>query len=225
MKISKSRIGLSILAGGISFAGSASALDLIIDGSYESSTNNIVSTVVRSGGMADPGVDNGWTPFTTYTYAAGYTQAGAAGSGQVYLRPYSPNQTVAQTNTLSRAITTTQIDSSSGQYTVSAWFSTYLGQNDYSTLTLQFLDGSFNNLGAPITLGGQAFVAALPGGNSLRAWGQDSKTGLVPAGARHAEVRTTSVALSKPAGWLCGPGPSGRCGRLRAGPVDPRNTR
>src|SRR5690242_4435613 len=141
MKSKRSTIGLSILAGGLSFVGSAGAIDLIIDGSYESSTNNL-SGVVGSGGDPSPAIDGGWTTFTTYTYSANYTQPGTTGCGQVYLRPYSPNQTVSQTNMLTRAITTAQIDGSQGQYTMSAWFSTYHGNNDYSDLTLQFLDAS-----------------------------------------------------------------------------------
>src|SRR4029078_9783773 len=114
------------------------------------------------------------THFSTYLYSANYTQAGPAGAGQAYLRPYPASsggsQIVSQTNTLSRAITTAQIDSSSGQYKVSAWFSTYLGQNDYSDLTLEFLDASMATVGSQVSLGGAAFVAALPGGTGLRPW-------------------------------------------------------
>jgi hypothetical protein len=110
----------------------------------------------------------------------------------VYLRPYVSSggaRVVSQTNSLTRAITTANIDGSMGQYTFSAWFSTYKGQNgDYSDLTLQFLDSNTNGIGSPVALGGAAFVAALPGGSGLRAWGQDSKTGLVPPGARYAAI-------------------------------------
>ncbi len=191
MKIKKSRLGLAILAGGLSFVGSASAIDIVVDGSYESSTNNI-SGVVGNGGISGAGVDQGWSAFTSYTYSANYTQAGPPGSGQVYLRPYSPNQVVSQIDDLTRAITTAQIDSSQGQYNVSAWFSTYHGQNDYSVLTLQFLDASQLPLGDPATLGGLAFVTALPGGSGNRGWGQDSKVGLIPPGARYASITTES---------------------------------
>ena len=194
MKNKQSRLGLSILAGGLSFVGAANAMDLVIDGSYESSTNNI-SGVVGTGGNDAAGIDGGWTSFTTYTYSAGYTQPGPAGSGQVYLRPYSPYQTVSQAMSLTRAMTTAQIDASQGQYTLSAWFSTYKGQNDYSDLTLQFLDASQTAIGSPVNLGGAAFVAALPGGTGLRAWGQDTKSGLVPPGARYASITTVSTAV------------------------------
>ena len=39
MKTSKSRMGLSILTGAISFVGSANAIDLITNGSFELGTN------------------------------------------------------------------------------------------------------------------------------------------------------------------------------------------
>src|SRR6266567_2421226 len=195
MKTKRSTVGLSILAGGLSFVGAANAIDLVIDGSYESSTNNI-SGFIGQGGDDATGIDGGWTAFTTYTYSAGYTQAGPPLSGQVYLRPYSPHQTVSQTNSLTRAITTAQIDASQGHYAFSAWFSTYLGQNDYSDLTLQFLDGSFNGVGSPVNIGGLAFVRALPGGSGVRAWGKDTKSDFVPATARYAALTSVSHALA-----------------------------
>jgi hypothetical protein len=205
MKNRKSKVGLSILAGGLSFVGSASAIDIVIDGSYESSTNNITG-VVGVGGNDTAGLDGGWTHFSSYTYSAGYTQAGPSGSGQVYLRPYNSgggSSIVMQTNSLTRAITTAQIDGSQGQYNVSAWFSTYLGQNDYSDLFLQFLDTSLNPIGTTTAIGGAAFVAALPGGTGHRAWGKDSKTGLVPPGARYAVITTSAHALSgSPDGYV-----------------------
>jgi hypothetical protein len=202
MKTKKSRLGLSILAGSLSFVGAANAIDIVIDGSYESSTNNLTG-FIGQGGNDPGGIDGGWTSFTTYTYSANYTQPGPAGSGQVYLRPYSPNQTVSQVDSLTRAITTAQIDGSQGQYTASAWFSTYQGQNDYSDLTLQFLDESQAPIGNPVALGGATFVAALPGGNGLRAWGQDTRSGLIPSGARYASITTVSHALvSSPDGYV-----------------------
>jgi len=188
---------LSILAGSLSFVGAANAIDIVVDGSYESSTTNI-NGVIGSGGNDLAGVDGGWTRFSTYTYSANYTQAGPPGSGQVYLRPYNDSlgsQTVSQVDSLTRAITPAEIDSSNGRYTISAWFCTYKGQNDYSDLTLQFQDQYQFPLGDPVALGGAAFVAALPGGTDLRAWGQDTRTGVVPVGARYASITTTSHAM------------------------------
>src|SRR6266850_6070694 len=88
MKTTRSRMGLSILASGLSFVGSASAVDIVVDGSYETSTNSITG-VIGVGGNDFAGIDGGWTHFSTYTYSANYTQPGPAGSGQVYLRPYN----------------------------------------------------------------------------------------------------------------------------------------
>ncbi len=145
----------------MSFVGAASAVDLVIDGSYESSTNNLTG-IVGTGGMDNPAVDGGWTSFATYTYSANYTQTGPTGCGQVYLRPYDPLGTVSQTNSLTRAITAVQIDNSQGQYSVSAAFCTYYDQNDNSDLTLQFYNAAMAPVGSPVTLGGLAFVTALP---------------------------------------------------------------
>jgi len=112
---STSQKGLAILAGGLSFIGAANAAELIIDGSYESANNNYLTTYIGNGGNDAAGFDNGWTHFSTYNYASGYTQAGPPGSGTVYLRPYissGGSRTVSQTNSLTRAITTANIDQS-----------------------------------------------------------------------------------------------------------------
>lgn len=205
MKSRRSKLGLSIIAGSLSFVGGASAIDIVIDGSYESSTNSL-SGVIGLGGNDAGGIDGGWTHFSSYAYSANYTQPGPTGSGQVYLRPYDSaggSSVVSQTNSLTRAITTAQIDSSQGLFTLSAWFSTYLGQNDYSDLFLQFWDTNFAPVGNQVAIGGQAFVTALPGGTGKRAWGKDTKTGLVPPGARYASITTHAHALSgSPDGYV-----------------------
>ncbi|HMJ64525.1 MAG TPA: hypothetical protein VK615_04170, partial [Candidatus Binatia bacterium] len=191
-------LGLSILAGGLAFVGTSNATDIVIDGSYESATNNYVTAIIANGGNDAAGIDGGWTHFSTYNYSAGYTQAAPPGAGKVYLRPYNDtggSTIVSQTNSLSRAISGANIDAGIGQYSLSAWFSTYRGQNDYSVLTLQFLDGSLASVGSPIEIGGAAFVASLPGGGGLRAWGRDARTGALPTGARYAAITTAATAL------------------------------
>ena len=40
MKTTKTRMGLSILTGALSFVGSANAIDLIVNGSFETGTND-----------------------------------------------------------------------------------------------------------------------------------------------------------------------------------------
>ncbi|HZO54523.1 MAG TPA: hypothetical protein VFB63_17555 [Bryobacteraceae bacterium] len=201
-----STLGLSILAGGLAFVGNANAVDIVVDGSYQSATNNYVSAIVANGGNDAAGTDGGWTHFSTYNYSAGYTQPGPVGSGTVYLRPYNDmggSSTVSQVNSLTRAITVADIDGGAGQYTFSAWFSTYIGQNDYSVLTLQFLDESMTSVGSPIEIGGAAFVAALPGGTGVRAWGEDLEAGGVPVGARYALITSVATALvNQPDGYI-----------------------
>ncbi len=199
MKNKKYRFGLSILAGGLSFVGAANATDIVIDGSFETSTNNLSGVIGHAGNDA-AGIDGGWTSFSTYTYSANYTLPGPAGCGQVYLRPYTDTggtQIPTQVNSLTRAITASQIDAGNGVYVLSAWFSTYKTQNDYSDLTLQFLDASQSPIGSPVSIGGAAFVAALPNGaQQLRDWGNDSRTNVVPSGARYASISIVSTALS-----------------------------
>ena len=199
-------MGLAILAGSLSFVGAANATELAVDGSYESALDPHTGT----GGNDFAGFDGGWTHFTTYNYSLGYTGTAPGGSGSMFLRPYDSgggSSMVTQTNTLTRApelaITTANIDARKGQYTFSAWFSTYNGDNDYSDLTLQFLDATTNSVGSPVGIGGAAFVKALPGGTGPRAWGQDSKTGLIPPGARFASITSVATALQgNPDGYV-----------------------
>ena len=187
MKIRKTRLGLAVLAGGLSFVGSASALDIVIDGSYESSTNNI-SGAIGTGGNNSAGIDGGWTAFTTYTYP-NYVLTPLPGSGQAYLRPYE-NSIVSQIDDLTRALTTAQIDNGQGQFTASAEFSSYLAAGDYSILTYQFLDASQAALGTPVTLGGAAVVATLPGGpgGGYRGWAGVTNSGAIPPLARYVSI-------------------------------------
>ena len=44
--------------------------------------------------------------------------------------------------TASTTLTPAKIDSGLGRFTLSAWFSSYLAQGDYSDLTLEFMDDS-----------------------------------------------------------------------------------
>jgi len=153
--------GMAILAGGLAFVGTAQAVDVIIDGNLENTTG---TGIVRNGGTANPGVGGGWTSFSTYLYSTEYANAGPTGSGIQFLRPYAPDQSITQwvSLTASTGLTTTDIDGGQGRYKVSAWFSSYLTQGDYSVLTVDFLDGSSSVVGSSVPLGGFDFVAAIP---------------------------------------------------------------
>src|SRR5437016_14199658 len=131
------RMGLAVLAGGLAFVGSAEATELITDGSFEN-TSPSSNPVVKVGGSDNPGVGGGWSTFSTYLYSTLYTMPGPAGSGLQFLRPYAPNQVVTQLMSLTAATTLTpaKIDGGQASFTMSAWFSSYLSQGDYSDLTL-----------------------------------------------------------------------------------------
>ncbi len=205
----KNTNGLAILAGGLAFVGTAQAIDVIIDGNFENTTGG---GIVRNGGTPNPGVGGGWSTFSTYTYSTEYANPGPANSGIQFLRPYAPSQSVTQlvSLTASTALTPTDIDGGQGRYTVSAWFSSYLSQGDYSVLTVDFLDASSSVVGSSVPLGGLDFVAAIPTGPSLtgkypngKDWAQDSQNGTIPSGARTARVVVTSTAVAgSPDGYV-----------------------
>ena len=157
--------------------GSADATELILDGSFEN-TNPSSKPPVKIGGKSNPGVGEGWSTFSTYLYSTQYTLPGPAGSGAAYLRPYPPgtfqipqsstnvNQLVSLT--AATGLTDAKIDAGQGRFTMSAWFSSYLSQGDYSDLFLEFLDATTNVVGTALQLGGQDFVANIPTGPNSR---------------------------------------------------------
>jgi hypothetical protein len=128
-----------------------------------------------------------------------------------FLRPY-PSGTYGITQSSDRVtqevsltegttLTPSKIDAGDGEFTMSAWFSSYRVDGDYSDLTLQFLNESGDVVGSPIALGGMEFVAGIPTGpNSkypdAKQWSQDRESGAIPAGARAARVTIASTLLS-----------------------------
>ncbi len=200
-------MGLAVLTGGLAFVGAANATELILDGSFEN-TSNSSNPIVKVGGTENPGVGGGWSFFSTYLYSTLYTMPGPANSGIQYLRPYpsgtygitQSRQTMTQTASLtaSTSLTPAKIDGGAGRFTMSAWFSSYLVQGDFSDLTLEFRDDANGVVGEPIALGGEEFVANLPtGANSkygnAKEWAQDSKNGTIPTGARTARIKIQST--------------------------------
>jgi hypothetical protein len=201
------KMGLAVLAGGLSFVGNAA--ELIIDGSFENTTPSS-NPVVKVGGKPNPGVGEGWSSFSTYTYSTLYTLPGPANSGIGYLRPYPPGTYgISQSSTeakqlvslLAGTLTPAKIDAGSGKFTMSSWFSSYLTQGDFSELTLEFLNEANAVVGDPIALGGRDFVESIPtGANSkygnAKEWGQDVETGTIPSGARRARVTIKSTPVN-----------------------------
>ena len=202
------RAGLAVLAGGLAFVGVTEATELILDGSFENATLAPGSSTVGIGGKTNPGVGGGWSIFSTYLYSTLYAlpltnNVGANIGGTQFLRPYpsgtyqinNSSDTVTQlvSLTASTTLTPAKIDAGQATYTMSAWFSSYLTQGDFSDLTLTFLDASTNALGTPVMIGGSNFVAGLPTAQlgkyaDAKSWGQDLQTGTLPSGARMAQV-------------------------------------
>lgn len=200
-------MGLAILSGGLAFVGSASAEELLLDGSFE---NTVASSnpVIKVGGVANPGVGQGWSTFSTYLYSTQYTLPGPDNSGAGFLRPYasgvygitqSSENTYQTVSLLTGTLTPAKIDAGQATYTMSAWFSSYLTQGDYNELTLQFLDDADQEVGAEL-LGGSDFIQAIPTGpnskyGNAKEWAKDVRTGTVPAGARKAKVTMQSTSV------------------------------
>ena len=198
--------------------GSADATQLLSDGSFENVTPTS-NPIVKTGGNAAPGLGGGWSTFSTYLYSTEYANSGPAGCGLNFLRPYAndagapSSQTVTQlvSLTVGTTLTPAKIDGGSGKYTISSYFSSYLAQGDYSTLTLEFLNDSDVSVGNPVDpLGGLDFVAAIPQSPSptgkyqdAKEWVQDSRNGTIPSGARKALVTIQSTAVNgQPDGYV-----------------------
>ncbi|HZR21405.1 MAG TPA: PA domain-containing protein [Verrucomicrobiae bacterium] len=210
------RMGLATLAGGLAFVGSAEAVELVVDGSFESATPPTPGSIVSLGGTSNPGIGGGWSIFSTYAYSTGYALPLTNGVGQAiggvqFLRPYPPDSTgishssdtVTQmvSLTASTTLTPAKIDAGQATYTMSAWFSSYETQGDYSDLTLEFQDGQGNLVDNDVFLGGQEFVDALPTApygkyTDAKYWGRDVRSTTVPSGARVALITIHSTAVS-----------------------------
>jgi len=215
----RGRMGMAVIAGGLAFVGSADATQLLLDGSFENVTPT-TSPIVKTGGAANPGLGGGWSTFSTYLYSTEYALPGPAGSGANFLRPYAndptgvpSSQTVTQlvSLTVGTTLTPAKIDAGSGKYAISSYFSSYLSQGDYSTLTLEFLNDSDAAVGDPVDpLGGLDFVAAIPQAPSptgkypnAKDWAQDLREGTIPTGARKALVTIQSTAVGgQPDGYV-----------------------
>jgi hypothetical protein len=182
--------GLAILAGSLTFMGSAQAATILSE-TFEGAANLFGAS--------------------TYNYAQNYTMPNllSPGGGLKYMRGGAGITGQVSTNTfsagslslLSGGILASQIDAGQISYNLYSQFSTYRLQNDYATLFVQFLNGSSNPIGSLLSLGGSAFTSALGSGNNgtypdARNWGADSLLGIVPTGARSANVYIQDVKIA-----------------------------
>ena len=152
----RSKIGLSILAGGLSFVGSANAVDLIINGNFEAITGGSPNAY----NSITDGTLDGWDGVVSgisygYNYFSGPVIPASENPGLVYSWnqdadfSHSNNYTdpLTQTVYLTNGVSAANIDAGTGQYTFSAWMSSYTLQDDQPYVTAKFFDASTNQVG------------------------------------------------------------------------------
>ena len=190
-----SRRGLSILAGGLAFVGTASSADLIVNGSFEDG----------------PGV--GWVGhFQTYNYSAAYYRGPAIPESENPGGNYSWQHGIAsgnysgpcvQTVDLTAGASAGDIDAGRAQFTFSAWMASYgnPGSNpERPYVTMQFFDAANAPLGSVVGLDrsvGDHFVrfaddvTVFDTSTHEHFWAKYLRSGPVPPGARTATVGIT----------------------------------
>jgi hypothetical protein len=137
----------------------------------------------------------GWGAFSTYNYSLGYTGPAPAGAGLRYFTGTTGLASQTHSQTIDLSGNATDIDAGLITYNLSAFFSTYRDQNDYSSITAEFRNGANATIGTSSTIGGLAFVPGLPGGAGLRDWGQNATIGAVPNGTRSVFLRLDTTRL------------------------------
>ena len=184
--------GLSILAGGLVFAGSAAATDIIVNGSFEDG----------------PGV--GWIgDFGTYNYTAAYYAGPPVPASENPGSLYSWKQSLPggdysgpllQTNSLAAGASDADIDAGRGVYTFSAWLASYTQNPEAPLVTLQFLDALNQPMGSQVGLDRTSalnFTRFADGVTTFdrttheHYWAKYIKNGSIPPGARSAVVGVT----------------------------------
>jgi hypothetical protein len=184
-------MGLSILAGGLAFVGSANAADLIVNGSFE-----------------DGGV--GWVgTFGTYNYSAAYYAGPPVPASENPGSSYSwrhglPDGTfggpLIQDVNLSPTLNTSDIDAGRSVYVLSAWMASYTSDPERPYVTVQFYDQTAAPLGSLVALdrAGSAGFTTFADGTTVfddvahrHNWAKYIRNGGIPPGARTARVGVT----------------------------------
>lgn len=172
MKLSKKALIAAAVTGMLPSNGEAAALNqnLLLNPSFE---NTLMGT-------GNPATD--WTGnVSTYAYSQNYTAPPPGGLGSRYW--FGGGGDPLATQLIDLTGNAVQIDAGLINYSLSAFFSTYLDQRDFGTVRAIFLNGSSTQIGST-SVGGSEFVAMLGGSPGLRDWGQDSTSSLVPIGTR-----------------------------------------
>ncbi|SPE51463.1 exported hypothetical protein [Verrucomicrobia bacterium] len=210
----RSNLGLSILAGGLSFVGAANAVDLIVNGSFEN----------PNGGE--------WKYFNTYNYSSAYftgppvpasenpgtiwswQHASYYGAWTNFVTPMAQSDFLqndliyadAQTVKVTNALPGTAIDAGLGRYSFSAWLASYGQPNsnpEQPFVVLRYFDDATNQVGTDLifdrTINTFAVTYADPAkGTNVPTdlsqdhdWVKFAATGNVPPSARLATVYIT----------------------------------
>ena len=214
MKTQRSSLGLSILAGGLSFVGSANAIDLIVNGSFENANagewkyfNTYNYSQAYFTGAPVPASENpgniwswqhgsvygSWTSFVTPTNLTDFLQ-------------YNLGFADAQTVNLTNALTGTAIDGGLGRYTFSSWLASYGQPNvnpEQPFLVLRFFTAATNQVGGDVIFDRTSNALAVSYADGYpnnpppadlttdHSWVKYLATGTVPTGARLATVYIT----------------------------------
>jgi hypothetical protein len=215
MNVRKSSLGFSILAGGLSFVGSANAVDLISNGSFEGdpptgwqffSAYNFSSAYFTGPAIPaseNPGARYGWRPATANGDWANFVTPTNEVDHLQYNLQFAATQSAALTNAMTGAV----IDAGLGRYTFSAWLASYgqPGANpEQPYVVLRFFDDAgATQMGTNVVFDRSSNVNAvsyasgfpnnppLPGPLLDHGWIKYLAAGNVPAGARKAMVYLT----------------------------------
>ena len=133
-----------------------------------------------------------------YPYSSGYSGDPAPpGSGDWHYTggfATTPGEVqVTQTIDVSTGSCAAEISGGSASYDLSAWFSTYREQDDFSTVRARFLDSGGSEVGT-VDIGGAAFLDALPVTGNQTDWGQDVGVGIIPSSTQSVEIQVLSEA-------------------------------
>jgi hypothetical protein len=213
MRPRKSGLGLSIIAGGLSFVGGANATDLIVNGSFENANagewkyyqlynySQAYFTGPSVPAAENPGMKwswrhasaaNAWLNFVTPTNETDHLQ---------YNLQWADSQTVNLTN----ALPGSAIDAGLGRYSFSSWLASYGQPNqnpEQPYLVLRYFDqAGTTQVGGDVIFDRTSNVNAImyaDGTTSIPAdlsadhsWIKYVATGNVPPGARKAKVYIT----------------------------------
>lgn len=180
-------MGLAILTGGLTFAGSAAATDLIINGSFEEPNNgewigSFGTYKFTDAYFAGPAIPEADEPGLNYSWRH---------------REASNDVPLTQRVDLLAALPADDIDAGDGKFALSAWLASYTSNPEVAKLSVEFLSPDNTALGhAEFTGASSTYVVrnadgSGPEGWTTKNWSLYLREGQIPVGARSAVVSIT----------------------------------